>query len=135
MARLHVIVVTPEKSVQKGELDQVVPPTVMGQVGILPMHRPLLAALKPGIVQLWSGGQATRLAVGGGFLEVQNDQVELLVDTAERPEELDLELAREALKKAEDELKGASPLDPEYGEYVTRAERARVRVQLAESVS
>ncbi len=129
--RLHVTVVTPEKSVSKGEVDQVVAPSVMGQVGILPNHRPLLAALKPGIVELWTAGQVTRLAISGGFLEVAKDNVELLLETAERPEEVDPERAKASLAAAEENLKKASPLDPEYSGYVAAAERARVRLQLA----
>jgi F-type H+-transporting ATPase subunit epsilon len=129
--RLNVTVVTPEKNVQRGEVDQVVAPSVMGQVGILPNHRPLLAALKPGIVELWSGTSAQRLAISGGFIEVQDDNVELLVDTAERAEEVDLERAKAALAKAEEALKTASPLDPEYPELLSRVEKSRVRLQLA----
>jgi F-type H+-transporting ATPase subunit epsilon len=131
MARLQVTVVTPEKQVTKGEVDQVVAPSAMGQVGILPNHRPLLAELVPGIVELWTGERVERLATAGGYLEVDRNQVRVLVETAERPDEVDLERAQKALSDAEGQLKKASPLDPEYADAQQKAERARVRVAIA----
>lgn len=132
MAGLQVTVVTPEKQVTTGEVDQVVAPSVMGQVGILPGHRPLLAALQAGIVELWRAGKPERLAVSGGFLEVDSNHVSLLVETAERADELDLDRVKASLSEAESQLKKTSPLDPEYAQYLAKAERARVRLQLAQ---
>jgi F-type H+-transporting ATPase subunit epsilon len=133
MPGLKVIVVTPAKQVARAEVDQVVAPSVMGQVTILPLHRPLLADLAPGIVELRTGASAEKLAVSGGFLEFERNTVTLLVETAERPGEIDRERSQKALQDSEAQLKKLSPTDPAYAEAQGRAERARARLQLSAS--
>ncbi len=133
MAQLTVAVVTPQKQVTRGEVDQVVAPSVLGQVGILPSHRPLLADLVPGVVELHSDGKAERYAISGGFIEVDRDTVTLAVETAERPADIDVPRAQAALADAESQMKKLDPLSEAYGEQRARAERARVRVRVGAS--
>ncbi len=133
---LTVTFVTPDKQVSKGEVDMVLAPSALGEVGILPNHRPLLADLVPGIVELRHGGgsKVERFAVSGGFLEVDRNHVAILVEAAERPEDIDVERAQKALAAAETALKKLSPSDPEYDDSQARARRARVRLQVAGKV-
>ena len=111
----------------------VLAPSALGELGILPNHTTLLADLIPGVVELRHDGasEVERFAVSGGFLEVDSNHVSLLVETAERPEEIDVERARKALAVSEAELKKLSPVDAMYDDQMAKALRARVRLQVA----
>ena len=83
-------VVTAERLVSSEEVSAVVAPGIEGEMTILPKHAPLLTALRPGELRLIKDGTAdSYIAVSGGFIEVIGDKVILLVDTAEREEEID----------------------------------------------
>jgi F-type H+-transporting ATPase subunit epsilon len=139
MAAEHLAVsfVTPDKQVSKGEVDMVVAPSAVGQIGILPGHRTLLADLVPGVVELRHGGgsKIERFATSGGFIEVDRNHVAVLVETAERPDEVDVERAQRALSQAEVALKKLSPADPSYEDEQARALRARVRLRVAGKIA
>lgn len=130
---LTVSFVTPEKQVSKGEVDMVIAPSALGEVGILPDHCTLLADLVPGVVELRHQGQVSgeRFAISGGFLEVDRNHVSLLVESAERPDEIDVARARTALSNSEAALARLSPVDAEYADHLGHAQRARVRLQVA----
>jgi F-type H+-transporting ATPase subunit epsilon len=89
-----------------------------GQVGILPGHAPLLSELRTGEVVYTRDGTKHYLAVSWGFAEVLSDRVIILVQTAERAEEIDLARAAQALERAEERLK-------EFTDPTIDAERAR----------
>jgi F-type H+-transporting ATPase subunit epsilon len=128
---LTVSLVTPERQVAMGEMREVRAPSVLGQVGILPAHRPLLAELEAGVVELVDAHATVRIAVSGGVLEVDRDRVAILAETAERANEIDVERARRAFAGAEEQLAKLSPTDEGYDELRARAERARVRLEAA----
>ncbi len=107
MARLSVEVVTAERQVLTEEADMVIAPATEGTIGILPRHAPLLTALNPGVMVLKKDGQEELLAVSGGFLQVSNNRVLILADTAERAEEVDEQRAAEARTRAEEALREA----------------------------
>jgi F-type H+-transporting ATPase subunit epsilon len=92
--KLTVEIVTAERRVLTDEADMVIAPAIEGTVGILPRHAPLLTALQPGVMVLKKDGTEEVLAVSGGFLQVSNDRVLILADTAERAEEVDARGAR-----------------------------------------
>ena len=71
---------------------------------MLPGHAPLLAELGTGYMKFESGGRKHFLAVHGGFLEILQDHVRVLADAAERAEEIDIERAKAAKKRAEEEV-------------------------------
>jgi F-type H+-transporting ATPase subunit epsilon len=77
---MHVTVVSPERAVFDGAADAVVAPAYDGQVGILPRHAPFLTLLGSGALTVRQGGSATRLQVGGGFLQVVGDEVRVVAD-------------------------------------------------------
>ncbi|HEV3064853.1 MAG TPA: ATP synthase F1 subunit epsilon [Chthoniobacterales bacterium] len=101
MAKLILEIVTPEAKTFSGEVDMVVLPGVEGELGILPMHVPLMTQLLPGEVRILQGGKETDLVVGTGFVEVSQTHVSILTDMAMADTEIDEQAAEEAMKRAE----------------------------------
>jgi len=132
MPDLRLNLVTPQKDILHTDVDQVTAPSVMGEVGILPHHLPLLAQLQEGAVGLFVGTTTKYYAVSGGFLEVDRNTVNILADTAERADDIDVKRSRRALKDATKKLETLKYTDPEYAEQEKRARRAQVRLQVAE---
>ena len=98
---MHCNVVSAEKKLFDGRIEFLVASGVMGELGILPGHAPLLSALKPGTIKLTKQGGAEELIyVSSGFLEVQSSTVTILADSAERADNLDEAAAKEALEAA-----------------------------------
>ena len=93
---------SPERVLVDEQVDEVQIPALDGYMGVLPGHAALLSELKPGGVLTYRAGNGRKvLAVYGGFVEVQPDRVRILADFAERREEIDLEEAREQLRKTD----------------------------------
>ena len=80
-------------------------------MGILPHHAPLLSTLKMGVIKVRSKGEETIFTVAGGVVEVQPDSIIILADAAENVQEIDLERAENARKRAEEYLAKAVPQD------------------------
>ncbi len=131
MAQLTINMMTPKKDVMHGDVDQVTAPSIMGEVGILPDHLPLLATLEAGPVGLFKAGDVEYFAVSGGFVEVNDNVVTILADSAEAAAELDPERSARALKDAEQQLKTLDATLPEYAEQMARCKRAQVRLEVA----
>ena len=132
---LHVSIVTPEAPITAGDYEQVLAPSVLGDAGILPMHRPLLADLREGMLVLKSGEADDCYAVSGGFLEVSNDRVTVLAESAEHARDIDVERASAALEDAESQVKTLESGSAEYHNQLARARRARARLEVAKSLS
>ncbi len=92
--RLQVRIVTPERPVFQDAADSVVVPAHDGEIGILPRHARLLAALGTGELRAVAGGTVHRYFVEGGFVQVRADRVTVLCDQATRLEDLDPRAAR-----------------------------------------
>ena len=106
---MQVDVVSPEEIVWSGEAQFVVAKTVEGEIGVLPHHEPLMAAIATGAVEIQSGDERVRIGVHGGFLQVFENSVTLLTDRATKVDgdtEAAREIARE-LEAAETEENGA----------------------------
>ncbi len=131
MEKLTVSLVTPQKQVVRVDADMVTAPSVMGEVGILPNHRALLAGLQEGPVLIKNGDKAELYAVSGGFIEVDRNHVTLLAETAEHKDQIDLDRSKAALKDAEQKLAKLDFGTPEYEEQWGRAKRAKVRLMVA----
>ena len=129
MAGLEVHLVTPEREVWSGEADFVSARGVDGDLGVLPGHAPLLAALAVGPVFIDAGGSRTAVAVDGGFLHVahQDDvtRVDVLAEHALLQEELDQEDPAACEQRAE-ELRGEGRFDEARVELAKAAARRRV---------
>lgn len=108
---IHVEITSQDRSVYSGEADIVVVPGSAGEMGILPHHSPLLSTLKFGLIKVRSKGVEEIFTVAGGIVEVLPDQVTILADAAENIEEIDIQRAETARKKAEELLQNAVPQD------------------------
>ena len=129
MARLEVHLVTPEREVWTGEADFVSARAVDGDLGVLPGHTPLLAALDIGPVYIDADGGRTAVVVDGGFLHVahQDDstRVDILAEHALLQEELDQEDPAACEQRAE-ELRAEGRFDEARVELAKAAVRRRV---------
>jgi F-type H+-transporting ATPase subunit epsilon len=103
---LQLEIVTPEKKVFSGSVDNVYLPGADGEIGILPMHAGLVTALKPGELRYLHNGQVVTLAIGSGFAEVTQTKVVVLTDMALGEAEIDVLSAEEAIKRAQEKLAG-----------------------------
>lgn len=101
MATFHLEVVTPDKILVKDEVEMVLCPGTEGEFGILPNHISLLAALKIGAMRYRKEGKDTVLFIGGGFVDMHNNNCSVLAESAERTEDIDRARAEEAKKRAE----------------------------------
>ena len=98
-------IVTPDGVVSLEDVDMVTLPAVDGQIGVLPMHVPLMTQMVPGEMIVRKGGQERSLAVGEGFVEITNDHVAILTDLAVAAENIDEAKAEEARQRAEARLR------------------------------
>ena len=96
---LHLELVSPERMLVSEEVDEVLLPGLNGYLGILPGHAALLSALKSGVLRSRTGSAEKVFAVYGGFVEVKDDRVRVLADAVQPREEINIELAREELRK------------------------------------
>jgi F-type H+-transporting ATPase subunit epsilon len=94
-------IVSQDRYVYKGDVDTIILPGIEGEFGVLPKHAPLLTVLKYGIITVRTEGNDQYFTVAGGIVEVLPDQVTVLADAAENVEEIDLQRAEEARKRAE----------------------------------
>lgn len=94
-------IITPEKIVYKEEVDEVVVPTVQGEIAILPNHVNLLTQVTPGELIVKKGNTNHALAITGGFLEVNHNKISILADYAIRAQDIQVAMVTEAKKRAE----------------------------------
>ena len=107
----------------------VVAPGASGELGVLPLHAPLLTRIKPGVLKLnLPDGGEEFIYVSGGILEVQPDKITVLADAAERGEDLDEAEAEKARKLAEEKIRSAGTSSMDYA--AARAELAQAAAQL-----
>jgi len=124
-------VVTPYRQVLSEEVDEVIAPGEEGQFGVLPGHTPFLAKIRVGDLLYRKGNQLFHLAVSNGYSEVDYHHVIALLDAAELPQEIDVQRAEDALKRAEEKLAGLSPNQKDFFEERTALERALNRIYIA----
>jgi F-type H+-transporting ATPase subunit epsilon len=101
-------VVSVERSLFEGDVEFIVANGADGELGVLARHAPLMTILKPGPLRIQEvyGGPEQVLFVGGGFLEVLPDRVTVLADVAEQADEISIERAEEARRRAQEKLAG-----------------------------
>jgi F-type H+-transporting ATPase subunit epsilon len=126
-------IVTPEREIFNQTVSQVTLPGMAGQFGVLRNHAPLVAALEPGLVQVWDQTDTEiRMAVGGGFFQVSNNQAMILADSAELVQDIDVARAQEAEQRARQRLAGQleprSELQLQRAEASLKRSQARIRV-------
>lgn len=129
---LTVRVVAPDKTVWDSAAEEVILPSTTGQLGILTGHAPLLTALDTGVMRVRVSREWTAIALMGGFAEVEDDEVTILVNAAERGDAIDLEKARAAYNEAVAKLSQVQSGENRQTLQAERAvRRARVRFQAA----
>src|SRR5258706_10179798 len=128
---LHVEVVTAEREIYNGEADMVVARGTEGVLGILPRHAALLTTLAIGEMRIKLGDAEEPLFVAGGFLEVRDNVVTVLADTAEHAEEIDEARAEEARRRAQERLEQATS-DVQRADMLGALQRAMKRIKVAE---
>jgi F-type H+-transporting ATPase subunit epsilon len=131
---IHLDIVTPDRLVAHDAVSSVTIPGKNGYLGILPGHAPLLTELAPGELVYTRGGAKHSVAVNWGFAEVLPDRVIVLAESAERAEEIDLGRAEKAKVRAEDRLKRFD--DPEVDMERAREalRRAMARLETAQGL-
>jgi len=127
--KLTLEIVTPDRSLIREEVDEVVVPGTEGELGILPGHTPLLSTLKVGELWYRQGEEKHYLAIAFGFVEVLPDRVTVLADVGERAQEIDVQRAERARQRAEQRLTEAPP--PHLTQTEFDIERARVALMKA----
>jgi len=129
---LTVRIIAPDKTVWDNTAEEVVLPSTTGQLGILSGHIPLLTALDVGVMRVRPAKDWVAIAIMGGFAEVDQDEVTVLVNAAETGETIDRENARAALSEAETRANQAQQGSAQEKIQATQAlKRARARFQAA----
>ncbi len=131
---LTVRVVSPDKTVWDATAQEVILPSTTGQLGILSGHAPLLTALDTAVMRVRPAQNQDWVAIAlmGGFAEVENDEVTILVNGAERGDTINLESARTAYTQAEARVNQAQNATRQEKIQATQAlKRARARFQAA----
>ena len=113
------------------EVDMIEAPGSLGEFGVLPGHVAFLTTLRHGEIRLLADGRTRFVATSGGFAEVVDNKVTLLLDTAEFGEEIDLARAQRAREKAESALKGLTFEHQEYQAFEAALLRAITRISTA----
>lgn len=128
--KIKLDIVTPEKVAYSDDANMVIARTTAGDIGILPGHAPLIAALITWPLRIVTDDGEKQIALCGGFIEVQPEKITILANCAELPEEIDVTRAETAKARAESRLQGSKEdID------VTRAEAALKRAMIRLTVA
>ncbi len=126
---LNLKVIAPDRTVWEDKVEEIVLPSTTGQLGILSGHAPLLTAIDIGVMRVRPGKEWQTIALMGGFAEVENDEVKVLVNSAEMGDSIDLESARTELESAQSSFeaaeKGDNRLEKNRASQALRKARAR----------
>jgi F-type H+-transporting ATPase subunit epsilon len=129
--KMKLEIVTPYSKVLDEMVDEVTATGKLGEFGVLPGHAPFLTSLNIGELCYKINGVTVCLAMNWGYFEVRDEKIIVLVQTAERADEIDVERAKAALGRAESKLKELSPEDKTFKIYEAALERALIRMQVA----
>ena len=124
MASLHFELVSPEKLVFSGEVEQVDVPGAEGDFGVLEGHAPLVTTLRPGILTVYGAGGAQQIVVLGGFAEVSAQGLTVLADVAEAVEGIDRGMITERIGALEQRIAKTEP-GSELDKLITRLDHYR----------
>jgi F-type H+-transporting ATPase subunit epsilon len=128
---LELEVATPERELVREQVSEVQLPGKEGYMGVLPGHAPLLGMLGIGTLTYVVGGAKRYLSIHGGFLEILDDHVRVLADLAERAEEIDIQRAKAALQRSQEQAMNPA-LGVEPAEALAAIMRAQARIAAAE---
>jgi F-type H+-transporting ATPase subunit epsilon len=126
-------IITQERLIfDEGGIESVTARGVEGEMTILSQHAPLIAALDYGEVRVRRGGVEDVFAVGGGVLQVAEDHMVILADSAERSDDIDMTRAEEARRRAQKMMTEGIPVDPSVAAALESSiKRADLRIRVA----
>ena len=125
-------IIASDKVFYEGRCRNLVIPAPDGEVGLLPHHENMVIAIEVGIARMEvEAGKWNEIAVGTGFAEIVNNRVTLLVDTAEKPEDIDVRRAQEQKERAEEQMRQKRSIQQYYHTQASLA-RAMNRLRLAQ---
>lgn len=128
--KLLLEIVTPHGSVFSGSVDEITAAGTEGEFNVFPGHEPFVTTLKVGMLTYKSDREIGYFFVNSGYADVGPEKVTILADSAERSEDIDLERAKTAMKRAEERLKQTEKID--FTRAQSSLERSTIRVQVAE---
>lgn len=128
--KLKLEIVTPNGLILSDEVDEVVCSGSEGEFGVLPGHVPFFTTLKIGMLTYKKGNEARFIFVNWGYAEVGPDRVMVLADSAEKSEDIDVERAKIAMKRAEERLKQMAEVD--HVRATSSLDRSFARISVAE---
>ncbi len=134
---LNLEIVTPIGSKYAGKVSEVTAPGSLGEMGVLPGHIPILTVLEIGTLSYVDvvTNSPKKLAIGGGYLEVNADKLIVLTETAEFSDEIDIERAEDAKNRAEEALNDDEVGSATYAKRLRSLQRAKTRLHVATGVS
>jgi F-type H+-transporting ATPase subunit epsilon len=109
MATLHFELISPEKLLFSGEVEQVDVPGAEGDFGVLADHAPMVTTLRPGILTVFSGGNEQKIVVLGGFAEVSASGLTVLADMAESADDIDRAVITTKIGELEETIQKTEP--------------------------
>lgn len=127
-------IVTPERAVVREAVDEVQIPGAEGYFGVLPGHTPLLASLDVGELWFRQGGERYYISVAFGFAEVLPDRVTILAQIAERAEEIDVERAEAAVRRARERVDQQRATNVDFERARIALLKSLMRLQVASKV-
>ena len=130
---LNVKVITPGSTVWDDKVEEIVLPSTTGQLGILSGHAPLLTALEVGVMRVRPGKEWKTIALMGGFAEVENDEIKVLVNGAELGDSIDQETARTEYQEAQTRFQKVENSEDRQEKIQAESsmKKARARLQAA----
>lgn len=122
--KLNFALVSPERELFHGDVDQVVVPGAEGEFGVLPDHAPVMAVIKPGALRIFNNGSERRVFVNGGFADVTPEGLTVLAEEAVDLADIDASKLEQDLKNAQDDVRDAGGDDKRAA-----AQRAVARIE------
>lgn len=126
---LNLRVMAPNRIVWNSDIQEIILSTNSGQIGILPNHASVLTALDIGIVKIRLDDQWSTMALMGGFAMIDNNNLTILVNDAEKASEIDFQEAQESFKKAKTNLEEAEGNKKKEIEALLVFKRAKARLE------
>jgi len=131
MMKFKLDIVTPERIVWSGDVDQATLPTRQGEITVLARHVPIVSILEPGEIMIRRDKETVFMAVAGGFVQVTERQTTILADAAERAEEIDLERAERARERARQLMARKTGDKVRDAEIISAFQRSLIRIKVA----
>ncbi len=129
MTKLNLKIITPEKIIFEGEIDELLVETNKGQTGILPHHINLMTKIIPGELQIKDNGKTTIMATGAGLLQVTDNQVSILTDLAQEAGDISEKEVEEARSRAQAAL-AQTLTEEEYADTLGALERSLAQLKV-----